>query len=643
MKQINPRLIPTKNKLEKANQCKREGKSEEALSLYLQVLEAVPNCVPALIRLSHLYTQFEQWEQVADTYKQVIASQPDRIDAYLKLGQALKKTKDIDNAIIIYQKLLSFNPNQPIRVYLELGDLLGEKNRTDEQIHVYSQAIYLKPDLIKLHNKLAQAVLKKKGKLEELAKIGNFSDTITFYRELLSHSSFLEKSTQHSDRVHSKLGELILQQSISSEKLNEASAFFLEASKADANNPWYLYHLGRCKEQQNQRNSALYYYRTAINLNPDFIESHLKIGENLTQNQQWDLAFESYLKAINANPNSPLINRYLQDYFQTIGNILSPKQVESKVQAYHKTQKILSVGKAEVLMQAGQIEEAVQLNHKICFENFRNSFPEYVKNYWNKGKSVGPSFFVIGVMKGGTTALYHYITQHPKILPALLKEPNRSGLAQTLNSNKFKYYLSLFPPVPESREFITGEASTSYINDPKVISNVLNYFPDSRLIVILRNPIDRLISQYYYQFYQLKGKNLKSNSLEEIVSSELEFMKKKKDLTDIAINPSAYANCTNLLRYGLYVYLLEKWMKFFPREQFLILRNEDLSQEPAAIMSQVFEFLEVPDYPDIQYPRKNTTTYPSQIDESLLTRLQDFYQPHNQRLEEFLGRKFNWD
>jgi hypothetical protein len=94
---------------------------------------------------------------------------------------------------------------------------------------------------------------------------------------------------------------------------------------------------------------------------------------------------------------------------------------------------------------------------------------------------------------------------------------------------------------------------------------------------------------------------------------------------------------------GLYVYFLEKWMSLFPKEQFLILRNEDLSQAPAAVMSQVFEFLGVPDCQHIEYPRKNTTTYPSQIDEILLTRLQEFYRPHNQKLEEFLGRKFNWD
>lgn len=100
---------------------------------------------------------------------------------------------------------------------------------------------------------------------------------------------------------------------------------------------------------------------------------------------------------------------------------------------------------------------------------------------------------------------------------------------------------------------------------------------------------------------------------------------------------------TRYLGKGLYVYYLERWMKLFPKEQFLILRTEDLTENPAVVMKQVFEFLGVQDYQHIQFIPKNKGTYSDQIDKGLLSRLYDFYQPHNYRLEELLGRKFDWN
>jgi hypothetical protein len=71
------------------------------------------------------------------------------------------------------------------------------------------------------------------------------------------------------------------------------------------------------------------------------------------------------------------------------------------------------------------------------------------------------------------------------------------------------------------------------------------------------------------------------------------------------------------------------------------LRSEDLYNAPATTMKQVFDFLELSDYKLPNYPKWNSGSY-SRVSDDLRQTLSDFFQPHNQKLEEYLSIKFNW-
>lgn len=646
MKATSNQRILAKTALIQADQLTKEGQFEKALSLYLEVIKVVPNSVPALTQLSVIYTNLKQWEQVIDTCQHLIGLRPRNMRYYLTLAQGFKEQGDNNNTILTYQKAISLNLKLPIRIYLELGDLLELQNKLEEQISVYIQAIESWPNFQKTYQKLAHAIVQQ-GSIEVLTKLGDRSETISFYRKLLILPFFLESNTAAVEKIHSDLGFLILQQSVRWGEFNEAVTFLKEACEVQPKNPWYHYNLGKFRYRQGNVDAAINCYLKAIELRQNFVEAYIELGATLTKKKEWDAAFDSYLKAIQVKSDHHLANKHLNIYFSRIERHLSSEEVEAKIEAYHKaldktllpqSNSINFVRQGMALSQSGKLSEAIELNQKTCLAIFQKFRPDYVQEYWTQGKLIGPSFFVIGVRKCGTTALYDYIVKNPKILPSIIKEPNAAGLDQKAKNfaEKINYYLSFFPPLPETRDFITGEASTAYIASSLALSNLLKHFPKAKLIVILRNPVKRIISQYYFQ---LKHELIQNKSLEKIIISEIKITKTKIDLA----KKIQTARSSDFLIHGLYVYFLEKWMSIFPREQFLILRNEDLSQDPAAVMRQVFEFLEVPDYQDIQYTRKNTTTYPSQIDESLLTRLQEFYRPHNQRLEEFLGRKFSWD
>src|SRR6266496_2269605 len=114
-----------------------------------------------------------------------------------------------------------------------------------------------------------------------------------------------------------------------------------------------------------------------------------------------------------------------------------------------------------------------------------------------------PDFLIIGTQRGGTTALYHYLKTHPCIASA-------STLDTHFFDKKFSkglgWYRGHFPTRLEKfyaehlrgHPFVTGEANSSYLFHPHVPKRVAQELPQAKLIVLLRNPVDRAYSQYYH-------------------------------------------------------------------------------------------------------------------------------------------------
>jgi hypothetical protein len=93
---------------------------------------------------------------------------------------------------------------------------------------------------------------------------------------------------------------------------------------------------------------------------------------------------------------------------------------------------------------------------------------------------------------------------------------------------------------------------------------------------------------------------------------------------------------------SLYIYFIKKWMKVFPKEQLLILKSEDFYGNPPATMKQVHHFLNLPDHQLTEYRNYNPGSYHS-VPDALRCQLAEFFQPYNRELEDYLGRKFNWE
>ncbi len=134
-----------------------------------------------------------------------------------------------------------------------------------------------------------------------------------------------------------------------------------------------------------------------------------------------------------------------------------------------------------------------------------------------------PDFVIIGAQKSGTTSLYDFVIRHPEIAPALKKEMHYFSINYKFGE---QWYRSNFPTNLSRRYFtkktgqklLSGEASPSYLFYPTVPSRMKKVLPDVKLIVILRNPVDRAYSQYHHS----RRKGRETLSFEKAIELEEE-------------------------------------------------------------------------------------------------------------------------
>ena len=168
--------------------------------------------------------------------------------------------------------------------------------------------------------------------------------------------------------------------------------------------------------------------------------------------------------------------------------------------------------------------------------------------------------------------------------------------------------------------------------------------PQVKLVVLLRNPIDRAYSHYYHE---VAGGHEKLPTFEEAIDREEE--RTTKEAEELARNEhyvSYKHRHFSYLSRGIYVDQLKVWMDLFPREQFLILKSEDFYADPGAGLRQTLEFLNVPvlglKAEKDAYEQLNTTK-PPKMKPATRARLRAFFEPHNARLSSYLGVDFGWD
>ncbi|XP_051926807.1 carbohydrate sulfotransferase 15-like [Hippocampus zosterae] len=335
---------------------------------------------------------------------------------------------------------------------------------------------------------------------------------------------------------------------------------------------------------------------------------------------------------------------------------------------------------------------------RAVFQHLRDTFREHLRSRDGKLYRIRclPYFYIIGQPKCGTTDLYDRLRLHPDVKFSTFKEPHwwtrkRFGIIRLSEGFHERYpvedYLDLFDQAahliqgslaannsetPSRPDVIIGEASASTMWDnnawvyfydnatttggkpPFLIQDFVHALqPDARFIVMLRDPVERLYSDYLY--FGIANKS--AEDFHEKVSESLQLLDgclSDSTLRSCVYNTSVHNAMPVRLHVGLYVVYLLDWLSIFSREQILVLRLEDHASNMKHTMHTVFRFLGLgplsqPIESELNRSPASNSRRPADKDLGPMLPatqhvLHHFYAPFNRKLAQVLHNDaFLWD
>ncbi|WP_419174083.1 sulfotransferase domain-containing protein [Desulfosediminicola sp.] len=235
-------------------------------------------------------------------------------------------------------------------------------------------------------------------------------------------------------------------------------------------------------------------------------------------------------------------------------------------------------------------------------------------------------FVICGAQKGGTTALDEYLREHPEICMANKKEVHYFDNEKYFvngNPNYSKYH-AFFSP--NKMHKVLGEATPVYMYWGNSSKRIFEYNPKMKLIVILRNPIERAYSHWNMQ----RSKKVDNLPFIDAINTESERCREAL--------PYQHKKFSYIDR-GHYLDQLRKIWIHFSREQVLVLKNEDLKQNPNGTLNQVAEFLGISQFHSIEGKNVHSRPYVSHMTKEEREFLKSIFHPEIKQLE----KELNWD
>ena len=256
-----------------------------------------------------------------------------------------------------------------------------------------------------------------------------------------------------------------------------------------------------------------------------------------------------------------------------------------------------------------------------------------------------PNFLIIGYPKCGTTSLHFYLSQHPSMGETSKKEIH---FFSVMFDKGLNWYKARFPTVFDKKQienkrhlpFITGEGSVDYVTNPFTPKRIKEIIPNVKLIVILRNPIDRAYSSYHAS---VRDGGEFEDTFEDAIEHDqerFEVLKKRiigNQLNDHTLNLMQIPH----LSIGKYINDMPKWLELFAN-QLLIINYDDYVESKKKTLENVFKFLQIPNFEIKDATNRNVGKY-KPMNPKTRQKLIEYYEPYNEKLEKLLNMKFNWN
>ncbi len=239
-----------------------------------------------------------------------------------------------------------------------------------------------------------------------------------------------------------------------------------------------------------------------------------------------------------------------------------------------------------------------------------------------------PDFIIVGTQKGGTTSLQHHLRKHPRIemAPNLKGHPgDEPHFFDRHYDRGVEWYRSLF----RDNGKLQGEKTPKYLSAHVCHARLHALVPRCKLVAILREPVARAESAFNHAIHQSRIRGVTDVwGWNTAISFEANLNEYREG-----------RSCGDYVIRGCYIDHLESLLRFFPREQLLVLISEEYRRDPAKTLGQLFEFLGVEPAAIPYNPAVHRRPRGAMISEPSKAWLRDYYAPFNRRLFAFLGRE----
>jgi hypothetical protein len=241
------------------------------------------------------------------------------------------------------------------------------------------------------------------------------------------------------------------------------------------------------------------------------------------------------------------------------------------------------------------------------------------------------NLFIVGAQRSGSTYLYSMLDGHPQVsmVHPVRPEP-KFFMSEQLVAKGKDHYLETYFRDRKGNALYLGEKSTSYIESPEAARRMRDYYPDARILMILRDPVVRAYSNYRFSV----AHKLEPLTFEDALAAEPERLKSAEFTT--SVTPFAYR------QRGHYIDYIENYLKVFDASQLFVLIFEEFVGNLEQVHS-LYRWLGIDDgyVPDTLREVLNPATVESEDQSEAFRSLALGCRDSIARLEVHLGRRID--
>ena len=248
------------------------------------------------------------------------------------------------------------------------------------------------------------------------------------------------------------------------------------------------------------------------------------------------------------------------------------------------------------------------------------------------------NLFIVGTIKAATTSIYNYLKQQPNIFFPDIKELhyfsnvisitdqktefNKHNIQHSRVIDKYDDYKSLYLNADTVSSKFLGDCSPTYLSDTQTPKKIFEYNPSAKIVVCIRNPIDRIISHYQMNV----NRNTETRGFFKAINEDFKKPNKIMFIDDKNVELRFYGE------------QIKRFYKYFLKNQVYIIKFEDLNQNSEKTIKKLVNFLGLKSL-EAQIFNKRYNTY-SKPRLKIFLKLKKIYYKDQERLFKLIGFKY---